>query len=440
MFSLFSLPLALQADESAILRELSGAFARPTEIAAISARIAADPAYDRAKLSDWLHQAAPYPVLAAGRSEIVVDVGLGFGRRVAMRLPRNYSPTRRWPLIYALHPSGGNGPDFIGNVEHLLGSTIEDFVVVAPSNYRQTGIDAPPPFTRDHPGILRAVREQVHVDGDRVYALGYSLGGYASWAVALLHADELAAAVPIASTVTVPPDVEHGLWREVVGNLSNLGELLFVWGGNDSLEVWGYDGSLLGGIATLNRRYRTWSKDLGLPQTLIEQRGRGHGDVQPPKAEVLRALAHRRAHWPRQVDHTYRHLHQGSAYWLEAVDWTGERWAEATPTPDRRSGESAGESYRRVLAPLLGHLAGSIEGQTLRITTRHVGTLDVWLGDGMFDWQQPLRVERDGQLIHDGVVNPDLALAIGESVARYELDRLRWGRVKSHRVEAADKR
>jgi pimeloyl-ACP methyl ester carboxylesterase len=430
---------AARADEAAIVAALRQAFATPNQIPALAAQIVADPAYDRARLAAWLDRSAPYPALTAGRHDLVVDVGLGQQRRVTLRLPRGYASARAWPLIYALHPSGGDGPAFIGYLEHLLGDDVEGFIVAAPSGYRQTGVDAPPPFTLDHPRILRAVRQQAHVDAGRTYAVGYSLGGYAAWAVALLHADLVASAVPLAATFTVPADAPDGLWRLFVDNFRHLGKVWMVWGADDRQPVYGFRDDHLGGIATINRQYRAWTTDLGLPQALTEQPRRGHGEVIPDKRELLRVLSGRRERWPTAVDHAFRHLHQGSAYWLEATSWAGERWGEQPPVVAPRPGEAWGSAFARVVGALLGELHGAIDGQTLRIHTAHVGDLDVWLGDGMVDWQRPIRVERDGRTAFEGEVRPDLATALGEAVGSYDFDRLRWARIRLQQLTAPAK-
>ncbi|HTQ80633.1 MAG TPA: hypothetical protein VMM92_11590, partial [Thermoanaerobaculia bacterium] len=230
---------AANTGEAAILADFKAFFATidPAKRAELAAHAQADPAFRRERVGEWLHRLDLWRPLKPGTSELKVPVGFGQVRTVTLRLPRGYDPSLRWPLIYALHPSGGNGPTFVGYVEQLLGPRVEDFVVAAPTDYHQTGLDAPAPFTVDHLAILRAVRQAAHIDSDRVYALGYSLGGYASWAIACLHADQLAGAVPISSAFSIPP-TEDGLWRMMLPNISHL-PILNVWGAQDDLEVLG---------------------------------------------------------------------------------------------------------------------------------------------------------------------------------------------------------
>jgi poly(3-hydroxybutyrate) depolymerase len=435
---LLALPAA--ADEAAILANLKSFFATadPDRRAALASRIEADPAYSRRRVQEWLHRldlyrlpAAPARSVAAvaGPARLRVAVGFGQQREVALRLPRGYDPGRPWPLIYALHPSGGSGPGFIGSVERLLGDRIEGFVVAAPTAYHQTSLDAPPPFTADHLAILRAVRQAVHVDSDRVYALGYSLGGYAAWAVACLHSDQLAGAVALSSAFSVPPG-DDGLWRTMLPNLAHL-PVLNVWGSEDTLAVLGTRTlEPVGGIAEMNRRLVEGTRGMSLPLRNVELPGRGHGGVEPPRAALAALLAARREHAPAAVEHNFRHLHQGHAYWLEAGSWQGGHWGSEPPAYARRPGESDDQAFGRAAGELLGSLSGEIAGQTLAVERRHVGDLTVWIGDGMIDWGKDVTVKVGGRQVFSGRLRPDLLVCLTQAARTFDFDRLRWAGVR----------
>jgi pimeloyl-ACP methyl ester carboxylesterase len=387
----------------------------------LAAAVAADPAYAREKLRGWLLSASLHPPLPAGPRELRVEVGHGQSRAVSLRVPKAYTPGRAWPLVYALHPSGGDGPGFLRQVEAWLGPRAEEFVIAAPTGYRQTGLDAPPPFTVDHLAILRAVRRELSIDAARQYAVGYSLGGYAAWAVACLHTDELAGAVSLSSAFAIPP-TEDGLWREMLPTLAHL-PVLNVWGERDTLDVYSIEGGRLPGIGALNRRLAEWSK--GLAPTIENHQvpGRGHRDTGIPLQPFHALLSGRRAD-PETVDHRFRHLHQGHAYWLEAGAWQGERWAEKLPKVRREKGESGEQALGRELASRLGRLAGRIEGTSLRVETRHVSELTVWLPERLLG--KDVRVEVDGRPVHSGRLEPDLLLCLTQVARTGDRDRLRW--------------
>lgn len=417
---------AARAGEAEIVSDLTAFFttADLVERERLAGRIAADPAFRRERLSSLLHQMPLWQPLPPGRHLIQVAVGHGQARSVTLRVPQGYTPTRPWPLLYALHPSGGDGPSFIGFVEASLGPRVEEFVVAAPTNYRQTGLDAPAPFSVDHRAILKAVREMLHVDGGRQYALGFSLGGYASWAVACLQADELAGAVPISSAFSIPP-TEGGLWRTMLPNILAL-PVLNVWGALDDLAVFSIDGRLLGGIAELNRPFALAVAGSAPLLQNLEIHNAGHGDARPPDTALQALLSGRRADAPKLVEHNFRHLHHGRAYWLEATAWSGPAWGESLPAVTPLPGESRDRALERTLAELLGHLRGEIVEQSVRVETRHVAELVIWLGDGMLDWQRSLLVSVDGRAVYAGTLTPDLLVALTQAARRFELDRLRW--------------
>src|SRR4029079_9920575 len=113
------------------------------------------------------------------------------------------------------------------------------------------------------------------------FALGYSTGGYAAWAVALLHADQLAGAVAIGSVFTVPPG-EDGLWKAVLPTLAQV-RVIHVWVTRDSLPVTCVGGGRsIGTMAEVNQRFRTWTKGMNLPIEDCAIPGRGHGGGPPP--------------------------------------------------------------------------------------------------------------------------------------------------------------
>jgi pimeloyl-ACP methyl ester carboxylesterase len=424
------------ATEATILADMKAFFATadPARQAELAAHAEADPVFRRERVTEWLHRLDLFRPLKPGALELHVPVGYGQMRTVTLRLPRGYDPRRRWPLLYALHPSGGNGPFFLDYVEkQLLGPAVDEFILAAPTEYHQTGLDAPPPFTVDHPAILRAVRQAVHVDSDRVYALGYALGGYATWAVACLHADQLAGAVPISSAFCIPP-TEDGLWRSMLPNFSYL-PVLNVWGRQDTQEVLGVRGpDSLGGIGALNARWVQWLQGLPGPRLPLLQNvaldGKGHGGAVPPPLALRKLLGLSRAHYPRRVEHNFRHVFQGSSYWLEAHSWEGAHWGGELPAYARRPGESEEQAFGRVLRDLLGHLRGEIAGQTLKVDRRHVGEMTVWVGEGMVDWRRPVTVELAGHRVFSGMLKPDLFVCLSQAARTLDFDRLRWAGIR----------
>jgi hypothetical protein len=140
---------------------------------------------------------------------------------------------------------------------------------------------------------------------------------------------------------------------------------------------------------------------------------------------VWETLSRRRVVDPARVTHTFRHLHQASACWIEGLSWSGDSWGD--PWPARvatKEGESEASVLARTLEPLLGRLTGVRDGQVVRITRQHIGDAVVWFGERSINWDQPVSIEADGKTVFSGKLSPDSALALARAKATMDFERL----------------
>jgi len=399
-------------------------------------RIQADPAYDRKQVNRWLHQAAPFKALKPGPHAITVPLRNGSTRRVSLRIPANYDHERPWPLIYALHGTGGHGTDMIRYLEQVLGEAVEQYIIAAPNEYGEPIIHHTywPPVG-EHPAVLLKVKQTVHVDSDRVTVMGYSLGAHTTWTLAMLHADQFAGAMPLAGTFTLMlPDL---MWESFLPNAKQL-PILCVWGDGD-VHYGGERISPQGGIAGVNRALRKLLAAHEVPATMIELPKTGHRGVVPPANAVKTLFAHKRVHSPAKIEHMFRHVYQARAYWLEGHVWTGKQWTDKQATVRFRSGETplSDEDFdnaaARTYRGLLGRLSGEIDGQRIRISRRRVKELTVWIHDGMIDWSQPVTLIAGGREAFNDPLEPSLYVCLSQAARTYDFDCLRWAglRVRS---------
>jgi dienelactone hydrolase len=418
---------AVPGDPVALVRAYFQA-ERPDARSAVAAHIASHTDYRPSRLRDWLHRGAPFPGLEPGAHEMAVDVGAGPLRRVVLLVPDAYRPDRPWPLVYALHPSGMPAGDWARAVERILGRLAREHVIAAPE-YAQNYIAAKPPFVAEHAAILDAVARRVHVDASRVFAFGYSKGGFASWYVALYFPDWLAGAVSIAAGFDVAP-ADDGFWKLLLGNVARV-PVLNVWGERDALVIQDLAGKPAGTFAESNRRFAREIRGMGLPITNLEVPGGEHHRLSPPGAPIAEILAGRRSADPDRIDHAFRHLHQAACYWLEGLTWAGASWGDPPPPPEPvRPGETEAGALARALAPRLGRLTGVRDGQTFRVTRRHVGDVVVWVGERTIDWGRPVTIEVDGQVTFSGRLTPDPTLALARAAASMDFDRLRFAGIR----------
>jgi dienelactone hydrolase len=410
-----------QEDPAALVRAWWGE-ADPTAQVTIAGRISAHPAYAPARLGEWLHGGAPYDDLRGGTRTVTVQAGAEGPRPVTIVLPEDYRPDRAWPLVYALHPSGEPADRWAEQVRRLLGERAREFVIASPE-YRQNYIAVRPPFSAEHAAILDGVARLVHVDANRVYAFGYSKGGFAAWYVTVYFADRFAGTVALAAGFDVAPGPD-GFWRQLAPNVTHV-PVLNAWGSRDPLVIRDLAEQPAGTFAESNRWFARELKGLGLPITNIEVPGAEHYQMPPPMKAVWETLSRRRAVDPARVTHTFRHLHQASSYWLEGVSWAGESWGDPWPTRAApKPGESEASVLARTLEPLLGRLTGVRDGQVLRITRQHIGDVVVWFGERTVNWDQPVSLEADGKTVFSGKLTPDAALALARAKATVDFERL----------------
>jgi predicted peptidase len=151
-------------------------------------------------------------LLAAQIGWIVVEYWTGLpapGRQVEIRspdapypylvfLPEGYAAgDRRWPLILHLHGSGERGHDLRAVRTTSLPRLLDrgrrvPAIVVSPQ--------CPPGETWSAyaiMGLADALTRRFAIDQRRLYATGYSMGGYATWEVGCTFPRRIAAIVPI---------------------------------------------------------------------------------------------------------------------------------------------------------------------------------------------------------------------------------------------------
>jgi predicted esterase len=136
-------------------------------------------------------------------------------------VPESYDPAHPTPLILALHGLGGTEDSYFEVYgDGLLEKLAEErgYLVVAPLGHRVDGFYSGV-SEQDVMTVLEMVREEFHVDAQRIYLTGHSMGGFGSFALAARHPGLFAAIAPVAgggqpSSVAsfshVPMFVVHG--------------------------------------------------------------------------------------------------------------------------------------------------------------------------------------------------------------------------------------
>lgn len=113
--------------------------------------------------------------------------------------PDGYEKGKKYPVILFLHGAGtrGDDPQVLANNPYFKITAEYDnfpFISIAPQTpANTTWFDFIPTLKR----LVASIHKRDDVDTERVYAMGASMGGYATWQIAMSIPEAFAAIVPI---------------------------------------------------------------------------------------------------------------------------------------------------------------------------------------------------------------------------------------------------
>ena len=132
-------------------------------------------------------------------------------------VPANYSPEKQYPLMLNMHGAGVRGDDneqhllFIDSLLKMPELNLDEVIIVFPQcpegqkwvdtdwklgSYDLTKV----PESNELAAVMELVaqlQQSYNVDAKRIYACGYSMGGYATWNLLMNHPDVFCAGVPM---------------------------------------------------------------------------------------------------------------------------------------------------------------------------------------------------------------------------------------------------
>lgn len=120
------------------------------------------------------------------------------GLRYLIRYPNGYVSGQRYPVLFFFHGAGTRGDDMnkLRNnpfFTHIKETEPFPFIVIAPKCTKNTWFD----LFEKLQALLSAVAASDFCDKTRIYAIGASMGGYATWQLGMSMPDLFAAIVPI---------------------------------------------------------------------------------------------------------------------------------------------------------------------------------------------------------------------------------------------------
>lgn len=246
-------------------------------------------------------------------------------------LPPDYDPDTSWPLIVFLHgyvPSITVLDPWLPSPEICKVAGDNGCMLLVPYGRRNTDFQG-----IGEVDVLRALREVqglYHVDADRVYVSGVSMGGMGAWNILLRHPGLFAAAAPISGHTdmfrwwgwsrTQVPGFKQWLvaWDNPLGLLMNLrNQPAFAQHGELDRLIPVEQSRLI--VAAGQRR--------GLPVEYYEFKGQGHyiyWDLECYQKAWSWLVKHTLDASPRRVSFKTYSLEYNQAFWVTVEDF--ERW------------------------------------------------------------------------------------------------------------------
>lgn len=123
-----------------------------------------------------------------------------FNFQYVQYLPKDYDPSKKYPLVFFLHGAGERGNDLdvamrYGFMQHVREDGAEyPFIFLAPQcpHNKYWGC-----YTESLIAFLDEKTNELPIDTDRIYLTGLSMGGTGTWMLAMACPEKFAAIAPI---------------------------------------------------------------------------------------------------------------------------------------------------------------------------------------------------------------------------------------------------
>lgn len=198
----------------------------------------------------------PSSALAAGDTTRTIQSG-GKSRTYVLHVPSGYKGNTAVPLLVDFHPHGSTGPNWRKDTPYLKLADADGVISAFPSAIGDWNVGPCCADGVDDVGFAKDMVKEIKglacIDGKRVYAAGFSMGGGMTNYVACHAADVFAAFAPAAFALLqeVVPDCKPGRPITVVafqgtadpyvpyaGGLSNLVKPINFLGAVDAMKKW----------------------------------------------------------------------------------------------------------------------------------------------------------------------------------------------------------
>jgi predicted esterase len=309
-------------------------------------------------------------------------------------VPQSYDPSTSFPLIICLHGAGFSGDSYL---ERWVPRLKQGYILACPT------ISMGAWWTRQGEDLvlatLHAVRSQYHIDPDRVFLTGMSNGGIGAWIIGMHQAPLFAGVAPMAS----------GIDKVLYPFLDNLKQtsVYVIHGAQDQVMPVSLSREL---VKEMKRRNITY---------VYREHNRSHphaGGHFFPREELPGLVEwfdqQRRNPLPQRLTVVRDAMHWKSFLWVR-IDATDRIAAFTDKLIDSQDEYLKKGRYAYIQAEIT-------DPNHIVVRTDLVRRYSLFLNQDLIDLSNPVTIETNGKISHQGKVHPNLNTLLQQARLRQD--------------------
>lgn len=347
------------------------------------------------EVKEWIRAAADYKPQQYGLHRKLAPFGESHCEYFVY-VPSSYVPDRAWPVVLALHGVGGRGS---GQAMAWLKSSAhnDEFIFVAPTY--GSGLWWEEAAERLVLSVLNTVKQDYHIDTNKVYLTGFSSGGHGVWYFAIRYPWLFAAINPIAGECPHP---------SLLANLMHVPACI-VHGAKDTVIPVEAAIDAYSRLEKLN--YRVIYKELP------ELRHRFPSSETEVVLDWFRI--NKRQPYPKRITFATESTQYSMSYWIEITEfseWVGQITGVSRDMRGRLAKPQTFPETATVRADVVE------EKNEIHLGTDGIKALRLYLDNGLVNLDKPLNVYINGKAVFSSKVDIRIQTILETARKRNERD------------------
>ncbi len=361
-------------------------------------QIITHPSASLQSIKDAIQQSSTYLPRPVGKQPHRSLQIRGRPAQYALFVPIDYDPQKSYPLIICLHGAGFRGDAYL---ERWVPRLENRYILACPT------ISMGAWWTRFGEelvmALLHTLRQQYHIDPNRVFLTGMSNGGIGTWIIGMHHAHQFAGIAPMASGI-------DDVLFPFVENLRST-PVYIIHGKEDRIMPVRLSRALVQEMERVGVKYRYQEHSWTHPHA------GGHFFPRQELPELVKWFdGQRRASLPHQISLIRDATHLGPFGWVR-VDSTDRIAAFTENLIDGHDEFIKGRIYATLHAKVVGE-------NRIVVKTERVRRYTLFLNADLVDFSQPVVVQTNGEPSFQGRLSPDPKLLLQEARSRGDIHEL----------------